>query len=135
MLKYTIMKREIFEKLVAEGIDLIPPSFQKKLDNVAVIVADRPTKAQLKKLRVPKRELLLGLYEGVPQAKRNYYYASLPDKITIFQEPIERDAGEDPGKIRQIVRDTVYHEIGHHFGFDEKGIRRVEQKRRGQMGY
>ena len=126
------MKRDEFEKLVSEGIDLIPPSFQKKLDNVAVVVADKPTKTQLKKLRVPKRGLLLGLYEGIPQAKRSYYYAALPDKITIFQEPIETDAGEDPEKIRQIVRGTVYHEIGHHFGFDEPGIRRVERKRRNE---
>ncbi len=123
-------KRSEFEKIVDSGINAIPEKFLVKLDNVGVVIEDEPTKAQLKKLKVKNGWSLFGLYEGVPQAKRTAYYgAVLPDKITIFQKPIEQ-AARDEEDIKEIVKNTVWHEIAHHFGMDEGRVRRAEAKRR-----
>ncbi len=85
------MEKETFEKLVQEGIDLIPKKFMAKLENVAIVVEDEPTSEQTKKLKLGRGYLLFGLYEGVPQTKRGPHYGmTLPDKITIFQKSIEQ---------------------------------------------
>lgn len=124
------MNRLDFEKLVEEGVTLIPTNFLAKLENVAIIIEDEPTEEQLKKLKLGKGFLLFGLYEGVPQTKRGPHYGmTLPDKITIFQKPIEQFARSDE-EIREIVKNTVWHEIAHHFGSDEKRLRKVEKKGR-----
>jgi len=123
------MDQESFEKLVEGGIGLIPKEFLAKLDNVAIVVEDEPNKEQLKKLKLGKGYLLFGLYEGVPQTKRGPHYGmTLPDKITIFQKSIEQFAQSEE-QIKQIVKDTVWHEIAHHFGSDEKRIKQAELKR------
>jgi len=119
-----------FEKLVEEGIALISQKFLRKLENVAIVVEDEPSAEQLKKLKLGKGYSLFGLYEGVPQIKRGPHYGmTLPDKITIFQKPIEKFAHSDD-EIRQMVRDTVWHEIAHHFGSSEKSLREIEIKRK-----
>lgn len=140
------MKLKKFEKLVKEGIEDIPERFLKKLDNVDIVIEDMPTLYQLRKLRVRENSLIFGLYEGVPQTKRENYGQVLPDKITIFQKPIERVARSSVADeasshlhasldlrlarvIKEIVKNTVWHEIAHHFGIDEKGIRELELKR------
>lgn len=123
------MKREEFEKLVKEGIGAIPKKFRKKLDNVAIVIEDEPTYEQLRKSRVPVGFTLFGLYEGVPQTRRGNYGMVLPDKITIFQKPIERCASSDSA-ICKIVKNTVWHEIAHHFGFGERKIWELEAEKR-----
>lgn len=124
------MEKAIFEKLVGEGIELIPKKFLAKLENVAVVVEEEPSSEQTAKLKIGKGYLLFGLYEGVPQTKRGPHYGmTLPDKITIFQKPIEQAARSDE-KIREIVKNTVWHEIAHHFGSDEKRVKDAEIKRR-----
>ncbi len=124
-----MMTKEKFEKLVREGIKDIPERFLKKLDNVDIIIEDRPTPYQLRKLRVRENALIFGLYEGVPQTKRENYGQVLPDKITIFQKPIERLARSE-NEVKEIVKNTVWHEIAHHFGLDEKGIREAELRKK-----
>ncbi len=124
------MKRDIFEKLVEEGIELIPQKFLAKLENVAIVVEDEPNLEQLKKVSLAKNQTLFGLYEGVPQIKRGPHYGlTLPDKITIFQKPIECFC-QNEDEIRQKVRDTVWHQIAHQFGTNEKRVREIESKRR-----
>jgi predicted Zn-dependent protease with MMP-like domain len=123
------MTGEEFEKLVQEGIRAIPKIFLEKLSNVDIIIEDEPTPEQLQKLKVRKDSLLFGLYEGIPQTKRWSYGQVLPDKITIFQKPIEEFAGS-PDEIKEIVKNTVWHEIAHHFGIDEKRVRQIESKRK-----
>jgi predicted Zn-dependent protease with MMP-like domain len=123
------MTRERFEELVNEGIKTIPKSFLEKLDNVGIIVDDKPTSYQLGKLRARKDAIIFGLYEGVPQTKRWCYGQVLPDKITIFKEPIEEYASSEE-EIREIIKNTVWHEIAHHFGLDEKKVRELEYHRR-----
>ena len=123
------MTREKFEKLVNEGIKAIPERFLEKLDNVDIVIEDEPTPYQLRKLRVRENSLIFGLYEGVPQTKRGNYGQVLPDKITIFQKPIEEFAHSEE-EIKEIVKNTVWHEIAHHFGMDEKRVRAAEKARR-----
>jgi predicted Zn-dependent protease with MMP-like domain len=124
------MTDEEFEQLVNAGIEAIPQKFLDLLDNVAITIAEQPTLAQLKKYNLIHRGTLLGLYEGVPQTRRGSNYTGvLPDKITIFRGPITRIA-QDPERIKQMVRDTVWHEIAHHFGMNEAEVRSAEQKRR-----
>ena len=124
------LKRTEFEKIVKEGIKAIPERFLQKLDNVAIVIEDEPTPAQKKKLNLRQGWILFGLYEGVPQLRRGVNYsAALPDKITIFQKSIEAAARHEED-MKEIVKNTVWHEIAHHFGFSEKGIKLLEEKKR-----
>lgn len=122
------MTHEEFEKLVGEGIDAIDEKFLQKLKNVEIVIEDDPTPQQLEKLKI-RGALLFGLYEGVPQTKRESYGQVLPDKITIFKNSIEKVFFR-PEDIKKAVADTVWHEIAHHFGMDEHQVREAEQKRR-----
>ncbi len=122
------MTHEEFEQLVREGIDAIDEKFLQKLKNVEIVIEDDPTIQQLEKLKL-RGALLFGLYEGIPQIKREQYGQVLPDKITIFKNPIER-VFRNPEDIKKAVKNTVWHEIAHHFGMDEKQVRQAEQKRR-----
>lgn len=119
-----------FEKLVAAGIDGIPKEFSEKLNNVVITIADEPTNDQLGRGRVAPGSTLFGLYEGIPQNRRGAGYTLvLPDKITIFKNPIVAASAGKPERVKNIVRDTVWHEIAHHFGLGEQEVREREQKR------
>lgn len=121
------MEREEFEKLVAEAIDDIPEEFLARLKNVAIVVEDEPTQEQMVKLKLRSDVTLLGLYEGVPLTRRGEYTMGLPDKISIFKNSIEL-AAQTPEEIKKIVKDTVRHEIAHHFGSDERGAKKAARK-------
>ena len=108
------------------AIDGLPPEFQRKLENVDIVVENWPTPGQLRQVKHSHPTQLLGLYQGVPQTRRGRGYGLvLPDKISIFQKPIEaqcRFGDEIEAKIEEVVR----HEIAHHFGLDEKTLRKIE---------
>lgn len=111
-----------FEKLVGEAIDSLPQEFAKKLQNVGVTFENWPSPVQVTKLRLNRRSLLFGLYEGIPLTKRANYSGVMPDKITIFKYPIlmvSRNADD----VRDRVRRVVVHEIGHHFGLSDSELR------------
>jgi predicted Zn-dependent protease with MMP-like domain len=119
-----------FEKLVQEGIELIPIEFRQKLDNVAIFVAPYPSFEQQRKINLRAGWTLFGLYEGVPLTKRGTNYVmAMPDRITIFQGPIQNATQGDPERMREIVKNTVWHEIAHHFGMNEDEVREAERKR------
>ncbi len=120
------MNREKFEQLVKLGIEEIPEKFLKKLDNVDIIIEDEPTPAQRKKLNLKENVQLFGLYQGVPKTKRRNYAWVLPDKITIFKNPIEKVYSSEK-QIREKVKQTVWHEIAHHFGLDEQRVRQAQK--------
>jgi predicted Zn-dependent protease with MMP-like domain len=124
------MTDERFEQLVDEGIEAIPERFLKKLENVAIVIADTPTLMQLEENNIPEGDTLLGLYEGVPLVERGDAYGGLilPDKITIFKEPILEEADGDEDALRTLVRETVWHEIAHYFGYDDDTIEEREEK-------
>jgi len=123
------MDHKEFEKIVKEGIKAIPKRFLEKLDNIDIVIEDEPSSWQLRKLKTRKSFLIFGLYEGVPKTKRGSYGMVLPDKITIFKKPIEKIAQTEK-EIREIVKNTIWHEIAHHFGFSEEGVRRAESRRK-----
>jgi len=123
------MQREEFVALVERAIENLPVEFQRKLENVDIVVEEWPTPGQLRQSKGTYRTHLLGLYQGVPQTRRGRGYGLvLPDKISIFQKPIEaqcRLSGEIETKIEEVVR----HEIAHHFGLDDKTLRKIEKER------
>lgn len=117
------MDRLAFEALVVEALDSLPAEIQDWLDNVALVVEEWPSPEQLAQVGLGPNGLLFGLYVGVPKTQRGVTYGeTVPDKIIIFRQPIQR-ACRTPAQIRQQVRKTVLHEIGHHFGMDEGQLR------------
>ena len=109
-----------FYKLVEQALEGLPPELSKLLDNVAIVVDDWPDYST-PLMAGGAEETLYGLYEGVPLTERGSgYYGFLPDRITIFRGPLERDfATRD---LEEQVRITVVHEIAHYFGFDEERL-------------
>ena len=124
------MEREHFEKLVRAAWRRIPGRFRRRVHNVAIVVEDEPTRGQLRSSDVPPGDTLLGLYQGVPLTQRGSGYGMvLPDKISLFQGPIER-AARSPAEIPEIVYDTLWHEVAHYFGMSEREVRVSERRRR-----
>ena len=119
-----VMEREKFEEFVVKALNELPAEFQDRLENIDVIVQDYPTQGQLAKLG--HGMTLLGLYEGVPHIGRTQVYGMvLPDKITIFQKTIEAKCHTEKDIMIEIRR-VVYHEIAHHFGLDDKLLKKIE---------
>jgi predicted Zn-dependent protease with MMP-like domain len=121
------MDHLFFERLVSEALDSLPPEFQEKLSNVAVVIEDLAPGEVLKTQNRKNPYELLGLYVGIPQNKRGYGYSFvLPDRIYIFRRAIEARAST-PEEIRSLVRKVVLHEIGHHFGLSEEELKEAMQ--------
>jgi len=117
------MEQTEFERLVEEALETLPEEIQAWLDNVAIVVAERPTPEHRLQAGLRRGQTLFGLYVGVPKIRRGFTYGEIvPDKILIFQRPIERFC-RTPERVRECVRQTVLHEIGHHFGMDEADLR------------
>jgi predicted Zn-dependent protease with MMP-like domain len=116
--------------MVEEACARIPARFRRRLKNVAIMVEPEPSPAQLSRGRVPRGGTLLGLYEGRPLPSRSVFepYA-MPDRITIFQGPHERLA-QSPEHLARLVEDTVWHEVAHYFGLNEREVRAAERRRR-----
>lgn len=117
------MDRKEFHKEAIHVLESLPTKFRSHLQNVVVVIEKRPKKSQLKAMGLdPRRHLLYGLYEGTPLSERSFLDPPLlPDKITIFSEPLLRDF-PDLADLRHQIRLTILHEIAHFFGFDEKEI-------------
>jgi predicted Zn-dependent protease with MMP-like domain len=123
------MQRAEFDALVESALRRIPARFRRRMENVAVVVEDEPSRRQLEAGRVGAGSTLLGLYEGRPLTKRSVYDGFvLPDRITIFQGPIERAARSGEHLVK-LVEDTVWHEVAHYFGMDEAQVRASERRR------
>jgi predicted Zn-dependent protease with MMP-like domain len=109
------LSRAQFEKLVEEGLALVPAEFRRLIDNVEITIEDEPTAEVLDDLGVPEDETLFGLYEGTPLTERTGESATFPDRIIIYRRPL-LDEFTDPATIRREVARTVIHEVAHHFG-------------------
>ncbi len=116
------MEKELFENLVSQTTKELPKEFLEKLKNVAILIQEMPDEYQLKQGGYSENKCLLGLYEGVPQIQRGYYNRALPDKITLFQKNIESVSNNEPKAIREIIKNTLWHEVGHHFGFTDEEL-------------
>jgi len=108
-------------------VDSLPQEFRAKLENIDVVVEDWPTRGQLADVGLRRGETLLGLYQGVPLTKRGRRYGLVaPDKITIFQKPIEAKCKYDT-KITAEIQRVVRHEIAHHFGIGDARLKQLEK--------
>ena len=124
------MTRLEFEKLVREAIALMPRQIQESMDNVGFVIEQEPRRKKAKEIGIRIDETLLGLYEGIPRIERGSgYFGVLPDKITIFQEPIESLHRSEKAIVYQI-RNTIIHEIAHHFGIDDDRLHEIESENR-----
>lgn len=110
------MSDDEFKQIVKQTIQKLPQEFLDQLDNVEIIIDEKPLNPSL-----------LGLYQGVPKTGRGFSYSALPDKITIFKEPLLRiSANEEEAK--KNIRNTVLHEIGHHFGLSDEELYKINIK-------
>jgi predicted Zn-dependent protease with MMP-like domain len=117
-LAYHVSKAK-FGELVERALAELPEQFAQHLEEVPIELRDRPTPGQLKSVGLEKRELLLGLYDGVPLSERSVEQSGIrPAVIYLFQEDIEIASDNEQDLVEQ-VRTTVLHEIGHHFGLNE----------------
>jgi len=124
------MRAPDFDQIVERALCKIPARFRKRMNNVVVVVEDEPAAIQLEARGVSPGSTLLGLYEGRPLVHRSVFEPfALPDRITIFQGPHERIArGRDD--LERLVEQTLWHEIAHHFGMNEREVRAAERLRR-----
>ena len=104
-----------FEALVRSALDDLPAEFQRALENVAIVVSDRGAEHHA-----------YGLYVGARKGGRSFFGGGgIPDEILIFRDTLVRDFGADPERLRLQVNQTLRHEAGHYFGFDEAGVRKL----------
>ncbi len=114
------MTKEEFENLITDAVNALPKTLQEKMNNVEIVLEEGES----------PNNSLFGLYHGVSQIARGSTYGvspTLPDKITIYKGTIEKFAGNE-SEVPNLVRRVVWHEIGHHFGFNEDEIRTLEKK-------
>ena len=122
------MKREEFEKLVEEALADLPKEFKKLIDNLAVIVEDEAPPEVYRQTGAPPFRRILGTYHGVPYTQRGPYYGNiLPDRIIIYQIPIEEICTSEE-EIKQRVREVVIHEVGHYFGLSDSHMKKIEEE-------
>jgi len=122
------MDNRKFEQLVGRSLKRLPKKFADALDNIVIDVEREPPSDVLDEMGI-EDDGLYGLYHGTPLTEREWNYGNvLPDRIAIYQGPIERDALNDD-EVEQIVLDTVMHEIGHYFGFDDETLYSIEDEK------
>ena len=123
------MERQRFEELVRQALDELPDEIAQRMSNVDVEVQEWPTSGQLRSTGVPAGRTLLGLYQGIPLTRRTSGYQMVPpDRIIIFQRPLEMVARSDENLVRR-VQSTVIHEVAHHFGISDKRLQEIEAER------
>jgi len=128
--------RDAFERLVSEAVMLIPLRFRREIKNLALVVEDEPSPQLLASMDIEPPDSLYGLYEGTPITEREWTHGNaLPDRITLFQRPIEEDS-EDEDEVRAVIGETLIHEVGHYFGLSEEEIEEIEERywRGGTLG-
>ena len=122
------MTRQRFECLVLQALDLIPHRFRDETRNVAVVIETAPDPGTLAELGIQPPDTLFGLYQGVPLPERDWTYGNtLPDRITLFQAPIEAASADDDDAI-VTIGETIIHEFGHYFGLSEDEIEAIEAR-------
>jgi predicted Zn-dependent protease with MMP-like domain len=116
--------KRFFERLVVEAVQTLPEDLRTRLENVAFLVEDESPPFEDGPDEIDDE--LLGLYHGVSQKDRGFWYGNtLPDRIIIYRKPLER-ISRDAEELRENVRQTVVHEVGHYFGFDEEELEALE---------
>lgn len=117
------MDRRRFEELVEEALAELPAHFRQKLENIVVLVEDAPRRARQPR-RGARSRLLLGVFQGVPRTAKSVFEPTGPDRIVLYQKNIEAICTTDE-EIREQIRLTVLHELGHYFGLSEEELRHL----------
>lgn len=122
------MTRARFERLVQDAIDSIPARFRKRIQNIAIVVEGDPSPELLEEMEIEAPDTLFGLYQGTPLTQRAWDYGNtLPDRITLFQRPIE-EACRTEMEVVGTIGETLIHELGHYFGMSEEQIEEIEDR-------
>ncbi|HUC96284.1 MAG TPA: metallopeptidase family protein [Candidatus Saccharimonadales bacterium] len=122
------MSDKEFDELITRAMNELPQKYINGLQNVAIVMADEPTPDQMQKMKIDRRHLLLGLYEGIPLTQRgSNYNLVLPDKITLFKNSILTVTHSEAELFEQIKR-TLWHEIAHYYGLNHKRIDEIQNK-------
>ncbi|NOT43976.1 MAG: metallopeptidase family protein [Acidobacteria bacterium] len=122
------MRRDAFERLVVEAMALVPRRFRDEMRNIAIVVEDEPSPELLEEMEIEPPDSLYGLYQGTPITERSWDQGNdLPDRITLYQIPIEEDC-DDADDVRAVIGETLIHEIGHYFGLSEDEIEEIEER-------
>jgi len=122
------MTRARFERLVDEAVRTIPARFRSELRNIAIIVEDEPSDELLDEMEIAPPDTLFGLYQGTPLTERAWDHGNaLPDRILLFQGPIE-DASDDDDDVVVNIGETLIHEVGHYFGLSEEELEDIEER-------
>jgi predicted Zn-dependent protease with MMP-like domain len=122
------VRRRDFEKLVEHALETIPRDFRDAIRNMAIVIEDEPSDDLLDEMGIEPEGTLLGLYQGIPLPERPWAEGNtLPDRVTLFQGPIE-DVGEEERDIVKVIGETLIHELGHYFGLSEEEIEAIEER-------
>ena len=129
------MSEREFEQMALEEWKRVPERFRSRIENVALLIEDEPDAEVRKEEELHEGETLLGLYRGIPLVLRGSEYGvgmTLPDTITLYRLPILEEA-EDMDRafrdaVRIVIRETIWHEVAHYFGFDEESVEKREDE-------
>jgi predicted Zn-dependent protease with MMP-like domain len=121
------ISRDEFQDIINTSITALPKAYVDRLENVAFIIEEYPSEQQRKKLELRNDQTLFGLYEGVPLSQRQGTTKLLPDKITIFKDPIE-SVCQSLAELRTQIAKTVWHEVAHYFGLNHDQINKLNAK-------
>lgn len=122
------MTRQEFQQLVEDAVQTIPANFRAAMQNMAIVIEDEPSQETLDEVGIEPPDTLLGLYQGTPLPERQWAHGNvLPDKITLYQWPIE-DESESDDDLVVAIGETLIHEVGHYFGLSEEEIEEIEDK-------
>src|SRR5512147_2075240 len=98
------------------------------MTNIAVVVEHEPSAELLEEMEIEPPDSLYGLYQGTPLTERTWGYGNtLPDRVTLFKKVIEEDC-EDDEEVRDVIAETLIHEVGHYFGLSEEEIEEIEER-------
>lgn len=125
------MTEEEFQQLASEEWSQVPERWRSRIENVALLIEAAPSPEVRESESLGEHDTLLGLYRGVPNSERGSEYGigvTLPDTITLYREPILKAAEQDHVSVREVLRETLWHEIGHYFGFADEELEEREDK-------
>jgi predicted Zn-dependent protease with MMP-like domain len=125
--KMEIISDERFQELIDQAFDSLPKLHRDRVQNVAILFADQPTPEQRHELQLRHDQTLLGLYQGVPLARRQGTLTILPDTITLFKLPLLMRV-HDEQELREAIRHTLWHEIAHYYGLNHTDINKLEEQ-------
>lgn len=133
----TESERQEFEAIVEKEFLKLPDWVRKKIQNVAVLIEDEPSREIRKEEALLPDETLLGYYRGFPRSARGSDYGvgpTMPDTITLYRTPILEEARNNAKEVERVVKETIWHEFAHYFGMDEDAVRNREKKRDRDVG-